>query len=109
MTFDDSLAEKIAALEGTYKKRQEGFWHRLWYGIGDKKEIAEAWIGLIPNEYGLAVVKTGIAVLFKVASLPLQRPSETTWQLTKTLISLPRTLMRNDRKSSTPFRPFEMH
>lgn len=55
-------------MEKAYRKSKEGFWHRFWYGMGNEKEVAKVWLDLIPNEYGLAVVKTGIAVVFKVRS-----------------------------------------
>jgi len=66
-TFDSSLCDKIASMEKAYGETNQGLWHRLWYGMGDSREVVEAWIGLIPDAYGLSVVKTGVAVVFKLA------------------------------------------
>lgn len=66
-TWDD-LAEKIAQLEKRYKDKKKGLWHELWYKLGQKQQIAEAWIAFIPDEYGLGVVKAGLALIFKVCS-----------------------------------------
>lgn len=35
--------------------------------IGEKKEVIDPWISLIPNEYGLAVVKCAVAVMLNVS------------------------------------------
>jgi hypothetical protein len=62
----EELADKLANTEARYTDRQKTFWHSLWYHVGDTKDTLDAWVALIPNEYGLAVVKTGLAVVFKV-------------------------------------------
>ena len=62
----EELSEKIIMTESNYKTETDGFWHRLWYGIGDANDAATAWVALIPEAYGLAIVKTGLAVVFKV-------------------------------------------
>lgn len=56
-------------MEKAYEKSKQGLWHRLWYRMGDEKEIVSAWLDLIPSEYGLSVIKAGIAVVFKVSRL----------------------------------------
>ncbi len=68
-TFDDSLCEKIGDMEKAYNKSREGLWYRLWYGMGDATETSKAWLDLIPDSYGMAVAKTGVAVVFKVGCL----------------------------------------
>jgi len=106
-TFDSSLCDKIASMEKAYGETNQGLWHRLWYGMGDSREVVEAWIGLIPDAYGLSVVKTGVAVVFKVGyqfritlcpclAFSLSGP----WCLT--ISSLPKTPKRNGRGSSRP-------
>lgn len=35
--------------------------------IGENKEVIDPWISLIPNEYGLAVVKCAVAVMLNVS------------------------------------------
>jgi hypothetical protein len=69
-TFDNGLSDKIGEMETAYKKTKEGFWHRLWYRMGNNQEIVSAWLDLIPNEYGLFIIKAGIAVVFKVGYPP---------------------------------------
>lgn len=62
----DHLSEKISQTETSYSDAKNGFWHRLWYNIGESEDICNAWVALIPDSYGLAVVKTGLAVVFQV-------------------------------------------
>ncbi|AEO53772.1 hypothetical protein MYCTH_2295558 [Thermothelomyces thermophilus ATCC 42464] len=66
-TFDNSLADKIGAMEKAFGKSKQGLWHRLWYGLGNNKDVIEAWVDLIPDQYGLSVIKAGLAVVFKLA------------------------------------------
>jgi hypothetical protein len=94
-TFDHDLCDRIAAMEKAYGKSKEGFWYRLWYGIGNAKDIAEAWLDLIPNEYGVSVIKAGMAVVFKVACSPL---SKYILKLTCELTLARRQLKRKKRK-----------
>ncbi|KAF8855714.1 hypothetical protein BDZ45DRAFT_625997, partial [Acephala macrosclerotiorum] len=63
----DQLGEKINKTQTQYKDSTDGFWHSLWYGMGDAKDAIDPWVSLIPEAYGLAVVKTGLAVVFKLA------------------------------------------
>ncbi|KAK4121225.1 hypothetical protein N657DRAFT_682882 [Parathielavia appendiculata] len=68
VTFEgDGLCDKIGKLEKDYSNTKKGLWHQLWYGMGNARDTAEAWLGVIPDAYGLAVVKTGVAVVFKLA------------------------------------------
>lgn len=64
-TWED-LCDKILASERQYEESTQGFWHRLWYKTGDSTQALDGWVALIPEAYGLAVVKTGLAVVFKV-------------------------------------------
>ncbi|KAI1737130.1 hypothetical protein F4680DRAFT_429473 [Xylaria scruposa] len=66
-TFDLGLCDKIGNMEKAYRESKQGCWHRFWYSCGDVKDIAEAWLDLIPDEYGLSVLKAGVAVVFKLA------------------------------------------
>ncbi|KKY32017.1 hypothetical protein UCDDA912_g08014 [Diaporthe ampelina] len=59
--------------EEDYEDRGKDRWRRIWYGLGDKAELATPWIEIIPNEYGLAVVKTGVAVILKLARKSLEK------------------------------------
>ncbi|KAK4154461.1 hypothetical protein C8A00DRAFT_14394 [Chaetomidium leptoderma] len=66
-TFDNHLCEKIGDMEKAYDGSKKGLWHRLWYGMAGQREIIGAWLDLIPDEFGLSVIKAGIAVVFKLA------------------------------------------
>ncbi|KAL9116541.1 MAG: hypothetical protein Q9187_006933, partial [Circinaria calcarea] len=61
----DNLVEKISQTQTKYKDSTDGFWHSLWYNIGDAKDAMDPWLAIIPEAYGLAVVKAGLAVVFK--------------------------------------------
>ncbi|KAK3293848.1 uncharacterized protein B0H64DRAFT_398821 [Chaetomium fimeti] len=65
--FDNALPDKIGALEKGYCDTKQGLFHKLWYNMGDKRDIVEAWLDVIPDSYGVCVVKAGIAVVFKLA------------------------------------------
>lgn len=67
----DDLTDKIINAEKDYDKQGQEIWHRMWHGIGNASEVVDAWSEVIPNEYGLAVVKTAVAVVFKVSFLYL--------------------------------------
>ncbi|KAK4104432.1 hypothetical protein N658DRAFT_418258, partial [Parathielavia hyrcaniae] len=62
-----TLCDKIGNMEKSYSNFKQGLWHRLWYGMDAAKETADAWLGVIPDSYAMAVIKTGIAVVFKLA------------------------------------------
>ncbi|KAI1169850.1 hypothetical protein F4777DRAFT_595865 [Nemania sp. FL0916] len=66
-TFDENLCDRIGEMEKTYRESKNGFWHRFWYGCGDVRDMNEVWLDLIPDEYGLSVLKAGIALVLKFA------------------------------------------
>lgn len=66
----ETLSEDIMKSQKDYESSKDGFWRKIWYDIGDAKDAIDPWFALIPNDYGLAVVKTGVAVLFKVCLTP---------------------------------------
>lgn len=68
-SFGPGLCDRIGEMEKAYRESKQRLWHRFWYGCGDVRDITEAWLDLIPNEYGLSVLKTGVAVVFKVGYL----------------------------------------
>ena len=68
------LSERILQTETGYTESKAGFWRKIWYNIGEAEEISNAWVALIPDSYGLAVVKTGLAVVFQVR-IPRTRDS----------------------------------
>lgn len=65
------LTESLLAAEKDYENQGQNRWHRLWYGLGGKAEVATPWIEIIPSEYGLEIVKTGVAVILQVCDCPI--------------------------------------
>lgn len=64
----ETTCNQILKAQSEYTEREKGPWHKIWYGIGNASEVVNVWIDFIPDEFGLAVVKTGLAVMFKVCS-----------------------------------------
>lgn len=62
----ETMCNQILKAQKDYTERENGMWHKIWYGIGDASDVVSVWIDLRPDEFGLAVVKPGLAVLFKV-------------------------------------------
>ncbi|KAK3306394.1 uncharacterized protein B0T15DRAFT_566211 [Chaetomium strumarium] len=63
-TIDDDLCHRIGVMEKAYSKFNGGLWHRLWYGMGGVN-VEDL---VIPDDYGLSVIKAGIALVFKSAA-----------------------------------------
>ncbi|KAH7309774.1 hypothetical protein B0I35DRAFT_440600 [Stachybotrys elegans] len=93
-TFDDGLLAKINSIEKGYEQGKQTLWHRFWYGMGDKKDVVEAWLEVIPSEYGLSIIKAGIAVVFKLAEDSVDRREK----ILKTFSTLNETLHRLGRE-----------
>lgn len=62
----DDLTERLLSAEKDYEDQGKDRWHRIWYGLGESSDVAMQWIEIIPDEYGLAVVKTGVAMILTV-------------------------------------------
>lgn len=61
----DNLAEsEFKATE--LKKGASRIFSRMLITIGENKETIDPWVNLIPNDYGLCIVKSGLLVLTKV-------------------------------------------
>lgn len=69
----EKLGEDIIGTSQGFEASKSGFWHKIWYGIGDAKDAIDPWFALIPSDYGLAIVKAGVAVLFKLAEKSKKR------------------------------------
>ncbi|KAL3441062.1 hypothetical protein BJX65DRAFT_14747 [Aspergillus insuetus] len=63
----EDMLEQIQEMEATYRGRKSGFWHSIWHKAGENRGEIEGWVVLIPDTCGLAVVKVGLAVVFKLA------------------------------------------
>ncbi|KAI1125359.1 hypothetical protein F5Y10DRAFT_247249 [Nemania abortiva] len=66
----DGLFDKINDLEEKAHGTEHGpraIFCRLALKIGENKEVIDPWISLIPNDYGLAVVKCAVAIMLNVA------------------------------------------
>ncbi|KAI9733083.1 MAG: hypothetical protein M1834_003629 [Cirrosporium novae-zelandiae] len=66
----DALFDKVCNAETKYHDKDDSareIFKNLWLKIGKNYEVINPWIDLIPDCYGLAVVKSGIAVTLKMA------------------------------------------
>ncbi|KAL2845137.1 hypothetical protein BJX68DRAFT_136213 [Aspergillus pseudodeflectus] len=63
----EDMLEQVQKMETTYRGRKSGFWHSIWHKAGENRGEIEGWVVLIPDTCGLAVVKVGLAVVFKLA------------------------------------------
>jgi hypothetical protein len=63
----EDMLEQVQKMETTYRGRKSGFWHSIWHKAGENRGEIEGWVVLIPDTCGLAVVKVGLAVVFKVS------------------------------------------
>ncbi|PWY85886.1 hypothetical protein BO94DRAFT_536021 [Aspergillus sclerotioniger CBS 115572] len=90
----EQLSERLAGAEDRYNGEKNGFWHSIWYNLGEGEEVISNWIGLIPNEYGLAIVKTGLAVVFKLA----ERSAERRQKILNTFVAIRNALAKADPK-----------
>lgn len=102
----DSLCEKITDTKAKYNDSKSGIWHTIWYKMGGYKDTLDGWTALIPEQYGLAVVKTGIAVIFKVC-LENHWAFLMTWTFSRlTFTSLRNTQLRGETSSWRPLRGY---
>ncbi|KAK4150083.1 hypothetical protein C8A00DRAFT_46436 [Chaetomidium leptoderma] len=82
----DDLSEKIGLMEKQCKGARMGLWHSLWHKMGQSQEAADAWIAFIPDDYGLSVVKAGLALLAESSADKRQMIFKTFAALRDTLI-----------------------
>jgi hypothetical protein len=62
----DDLFEKLAELERGCHEGDRSSRTLFWWKIGENREAISPWVNLIPDAYGLSVLKASIAVLLKV-------------------------------------------
>jgi hypothetical protein len=62
-----TLCDKVLNTQRDYTEKQQRSWRRIWHGVGKASENVDVWVGWIPDELGLAVVKTGLALVIKVS------------------------------------------
>ncbi|ROV93685.1 hypothetical protein VPNG_08868 [Cytospora leucostoma] len=72
----EALCNQILKAQQDYTAREQGMWHKIWYGIGEVSGVVDVWVAFIPDAYGLAVVKTGLAVIFKLAAKSAERKNK---------------------------------
>ena len=63
------VCDRLAEAErkwATGDKGARAIFAKTWVKIGETKEMIDPWLNLIPDSYGLAVVKTGVALLLQV-------------------------------------------
>ncbi|KAL2266802.1 hypothetical protein VTJ83DRAFT_6154 [Remersonia thermophila] len=64
---DNGLYDRVRRLEKNYSEDSESRWQTLWYNMGRVSDRVNPWLELIPGDYGLGLLKTGIAVVLKLA------------------------------------------
>lgn len=64
----DTVCDKVLSTQTDYTEREQSSWRKIWHGIGKASENVDVWVGWIPDEFGLAVVKTGLALVIKVCN-----------------------------------------
>lgn len=62
----DDLYDKISTEEAQFIGTGQSSLRLFWYKLGERKEGINAWFGLIPDEYGLSVVKAAVALTLQV-------------------------------------------
>ncbi|KAJ5779272.1 hypothetical protein N7457_006992 [Penicillium paradoxum] len=72
----EQISERLINAQKAFTDRDNRWWYSLWRNIGEEKYALQGWIALIPNEYGLAIVKTGLAVVFKLAERSANRAAK---------------------------------
>ncbi|PYH94010.1 hypothetical protein BO71DRAFT_441273, partial [Aspergillus ellipticus CBS 707.79] len=71
-TLYDRLSEAETEWQSTGHGAR-GLFATVWMKIGENRELVDPWINLIPDNYGLAVVKMGVAVVFKLAAHSVEK------------------------------------
>jgi hypothetical protein len=72
----EALYDDISTAEAKATESDNGpleIFNKMVLKIGEKSDYVDPWINLIPNSYGLCVVKSGFALLLSVCTRPLLR------------------------------------
>ncbi|KAF2973271.1 hypothetical protein GQX73_g426 [Xylaria multiplex] len=96
----DGLFDKINEVEEKAHGTDHGpraVFRKLALKIGEYKEVIDPWISLIPNEYGLAVVKCAVAIVLNVA----ERENEKREKLFDALIEIRETIGEANSKTKS--------
>lgn len=62
----NDLFEKLSNAEYEYQEQRCNARTLFWWKVGDRQEDIQAWVALIPDAYGLSVVKASVALLLHV-------------------------------------------
>lgn len=79
----DNVCDKVLGLQKDYTERQQGTWRKIWHGVGKASGNVDVWVGWIPSDLGLAVVKAGLALVITVSGKGVQSYSLTYYQKLK--------------------------
>ncbi|KAI0534804.1 hypothetical protein GGR58DRAFT_504979 [Xylaria digitata] len=96
----DGLFDKINEVEEKAHGTDHGpraVFRKLALKVGEYKEVIDPWISLIPNEYGLAVVKCAVAIVLNVA----ERENEKREKLFDALIEIRETIGEANSKTKS--------
>lgn len=66
----DDLFNQMARAQGDHEAQsgRKGNWFKyLWRKAGSKSDAIEPWLQLIPDEYGLSIVRGAIGIVFHVS------------------------------------------
>lgn len=64
----DDLFEKICGTESETEEKNRNVRRLFWYKMGNKREHILPWLALIPDAYGLEVIKAAVALVLKVSA-----------------------------------------
>ncbi|RAL07999.1 uncharacterized protein BO97DRAFT_446483 [Aspergillus homomorphus CBS 101889] len=86
----DAIFDKVTETEKEWKEGNgaRAIFAKVWLKVGENREMIDPWINLIPDSYGLAVVKSGIAVVLNLAAKSAETRQRilTTFQEIQTVI-----------------------
>ncbi|RAH76602.1 hypothetical protein BO86DRAFT_249007 [Aspergillus japonicus CBS 114.51] len=68
----DRVTEAEKEWQTADEKGARAIFSKAWLKLGDKRELIDPWINIIPDSYGLAVVKAGFAVALNLAAKSAQ-------------------------------------
>ncbi|PWY83401.1 hypothetical protein BO70DRAFT_361519 [Aspergillus heteromorphus CBS 117.55] len=96
----DALFDRLSAAETEWQATGQSatqLFAKAWLKVGENREVIDPWISLIPDSYGLAVVKSGVAIILKLAA----KSAEKRQRIFKTFESIRTTIMEASYKKRT--------
>ncbi|RAK74314.1 uncharacterized protein BO72DRAFT_435493 [Aspergillus fijiensis CBS 313.89] len=73
----EAVFDRVTEAERDWQPAKErgarAIFAKAWLKVGENRELIDPWINIIPDSYGLAVVKVGIAVALNLAAKSAER------------------------------------